>query len=156
MKFLNQDDIFQILKKSLKKHYGNFTSEPKIEIDVDVMASSYNFVVRKLNFSGRILSFKYKEEILKRRLTLNEIKGMLELELGGKVDVAAYVNEIEQIEENVNSYNNNIVLVATVIQEEPELDKESIMSLIDMAIDMNDREWFIELSNIYKQFVKEY
>lgn len=151
MKFLNQDDIFQILRKSLKKHYGNFTSEPRIEIDVDVMASSYNFVVRKLNFSGRILSFKYKEEILKRRLTLNEIKGMLELELGGKVDVAAYINEIEQIEENVNSYNNNIVLVATVIKEEPELDKESIMSLIDMAIDMNDREWFIELSNTYKQ-----
>ncbi|MGV6935821.1 IDEAL domain-containing protein [Paenibacillus sp. CMM36] len=153
MKFLNQDDIFKILKKSLKKHYGNFTSEPKIEIDVDVMASSYNFIVRKLNFSGRILSFKYKEEILKRRLTLNEIKGMLELELGGKVDVAAYINEIEQIEENVNGYNNNIVLVATVIQEEPELDKESIMSLIDMAIDMNDREWFIELSNTYKQLV---
>ncbi|KZE68564.1 hypothetical protein AV545_02105 [Paenibacillus jamilae] len=151
MKFLNQDDIFQILRKSLKKHYGNFTSEPRIEIDVDVMASSYNFVVRKLNFSGRILSFKYKEEILKRRLTLNEIKGMLELELGEKVDVAAYINEIEQIEENVNSYNNNIVLVATVIKEEPELDKESIMSLIDMAIDMNDREWFIELSNTYKQ-----
>ncbi|WP_311078061.1 IDEAL domain-containing protein [Paenibacillus polymyxa] len=151
MKFLNQNDIFQILRKSLKKHYGNFTSEPKIETDVDVMASSYNFVVRKLNFSGRILSFKYKEEILKRRLTLNEIKGMLELELGGKVDVAAYINEIEQIEENVNSYNNNIVLVATVTNEEPELDKECIMTLIDMAIDMNDREWFIELSNTYKQ-----
>ncbi|MGR6760246.1 IDEAL domain-containing protein [Paenibacillus sp. T2-29] len=151
MKFLNQDDIFQILKKSLKKHYGYFTSEPIIEIDVDVMASNYDFIIRRLDLSGRILSFKYKEEILKRRLTLNEIKGMLELELGGKVDVAAYINEIEQIEENVNSYNNNIVLVATVIQEVPELDKESIMCLIDMAIAMNDKEWFIELSNTYKQ-----
>ncbi|QNR65352.1 IDEAL domain-containing protein [Paenibacillus peoriae] len=151
MKFLNQADIFEILKKSLKKHYGNFTSEPKIEIDVDVMASSYNFIVRKLDFSGRIVSFKYKEEIFKRRLTLNEIRGMLELELGGKVDVAAYINEINQIEENMNSYNMNTVLVATVIKEEPELDKESIMSLIDMAIDMNDKEWFIELSKTYKQ-----
>ncbi|MEJ3719303.1 IDEAL domain-containing protein [Paenibacillus polymyxa] len=151
MKFLNQNDIFQILRKSLKKHYGNFTSEPKIEIDVDVMASSYNFVVRKLDFSGRIVSFKYKEEIFKRRLTLNEIRGMLELELGGKVDVAAYINEIDQIEENMNSYNMNTVLVATVIKEEPELDKGCIMTLIDIAIDMNDKEWFIELTNKYNQ-----
>lgn len=149
MKFLNQDDIFKILKKSLKKHYGYFSSEPVIEIDVDVMASSYDFVIRKLNFSGKIVSFKYKEELLKRRLTLNEIKGMLELEFGGKVDVAAYINELDQIEENMNSYNNNTVLIATVIKEEPELNKESIMSLIDMAIDMNDKEWFIELTNKY-------
>lgn len=153
MKFLNQNDIFQILKKSLKKHYGNFTSEPKIEIDVDVMASNYDLIIRKLNFSGKIVSFKFKEEIFKRRLTLKEIKGMLELELGGKVDVAAYINEIDQIEENMNSYNANTVLVATSIKEELKLDKECIMSLIDMAIDMNDREWFIELSNTYKQFV---
>ncbi|MEK4427645.1 IDEAL domain-containing protein [Paenibacillus sp. FSL M7-0802] len=153
MKFLNQDDIFEILKKSLKKHYGYFTSEPKIEIDVDVMASNYDFIIRRLDFSGKIVSFKYKEELLKRRLTLKEIKGMLELEFGGKVDVAAYINEIDQVEERVSSYNANTVLVATVIKEEPELDRECVMTLIDMAIDMNDKEWFVELANKYKQFV---
>ncbi|MET3209622.1 UNVERIFIED_CONTAM: uncharacterized protein YpiB (UPF0302 family) [Paenibacillus sp. PvR008] len=153
MKFLNQDDIFQILKKSLKKHYAIYKSEPEIQIDVDVMASSYDFIIRKLNFNGKIVSFKYIEEIFKRRLTLKEIKGMLELELGGKVEVTAYINEIDQIEENISSYNKNTVLIATVINEEPDLDKECIMTLIDMAIDMNDKEWFIELSNTYKQFV---
>ncbi|MDR6779554.1 hypothetical protein J2W98_003834 [Paenibacillus peoriae] len=151
MKFLNQDDIFEILKKSLKKHYFIFKSEPVIEIDVDVMASNYNFIIRKLNFSGKIVSFKFKGEIFKRKLTLTEIKGMLESELGGKVDVAAYINEIDQIEENMNSYNMNTVLVATVIKEEPELNKECIMTLIDMATDMNDKEWFVELTNRYNQ-----
>ncbi|ODA09132.1 IDEAL domain-containing protein [Paenibacillus polymyxa] len=155
MKFLNQADIFEILKKSLKKHYGYFTSDPVIEIDVDVMASSYDFVIRKLNFSGKIVSFKYKEEFLKRRLTLNEIKGMLELEFGGKVDVAAYINELDQIEENMNSYNKNTVLIATVIKEVPELDKDDIMDLINIALDMNDREWFMELTVKYNTLKKE-
>lgn len=117
------------------------------------MASNYDFIIRRLDFSGKIVSFKYKEELLKRRLTLKEIKGMLELEFGGKVDVAAYINEIDQVEERVSSYNANTVLVATVIKEEPELDRECVMTLIDMAIDMNDKEWFVELANKYKQFV---
>ncbi|KAF6565277.1 IDEAL domain-containing protein [Paenibacillus sp. EKM202P] len=150
MKFLNQDDIFQILRKSLKKHYGNFTSEPKIEIDVDVLASKYDFYSRKISFSGKIVSFKYSEEIYKRRLTLKEIEGMIELELGGEVNVAAYINEIEEVLTR-DSYNKHTVLVATVTNEELSLDKDCIMTLIDMAIDMNDKEWFIELSNTYKQ-----
>ncbi|KAF6620609.1 IDEAL domain-containing protein [Paenibacillus sp. EKM102P] len=150
MKFLNQDDIFQILRKSLKKHYGNFRSEPKIEIDVDVMASKYDFYSRKINFSGKIVSFKYNEEIYKRRLTLKEIEGMIKLELGGEVNVAAYINEIEEVLTR-DSYNKHTVLVATVTNEELSLDKDCTMTLIDMAIDMNDKEWFIELSNRYKQ-----
>lgn len=150
MKFLNQNDIFQILKKSLKKHYGNFTSEPKIEIDVDVMTSKYDFYSRKISFSGKIVSFKYSEEIYKRRLTLKEIEGMIELELGGEVNVAAYINEIEEVLTR-DSYNNHTVLVATVTNEKLSLDKDCIMTLIDIAIDMNDKEWFIELTNKYNQ-----
>ncbi|KAF6630680.1 IDEAL domain-containing protein [Paenibacillus sp. EKM208P] len=81
---------------------------------------------------------------------MKEIEGMIELELGGEVNVAAYINEIEEVLTR-DSYNNHTVLVATVTNEKLSLDKDCIMTLIDIAIDMNDKEWFIELTNKYNQ-----
>lgn len=153
MRLINEE-IISIIKEYILNTYGQYVKfENAIQVDeVDLLKiNERSWDININNKNIQIIEFYISNK--RYQFTIKDIESILCERYGGANVMLSIAVFLTDYLTDIKTDCNLRILAEIEEKNSIKLEKEDLIEMINMAIAMNDKEWFNELSERYKEYV---